>query len=132
MVNSIFVNLPITNLARSVEFFNALGFTFNQQFTSEDTTCMIIGDNIYAMLLEKDRFQSFVDKPIADSKSSEVLIALMVNSKDEVIRLANAAFSAGARRYKEPEDHGFMYSWGFEDLDGHIWELGWMDPAHIQ
>lgn len=132
MINSIFVNLPVRKLSRSVEFFTALGFTFNAQFTSDDSTCMIVGENIYAMLLEDERFRGFIDKPIADAKSSEVLISLGVGSKAEVSELAEAAFAAGARRYKEAEDLGFMFSWGFEDLDGHIWELFWMDPAHIQ
>ena len=132
MISSIFVNLPVRELSRSVEFFTTLGFTFNAQFTSEDSTCMIVGENIYAMLLEDERFKSFIDKPIADSGSTEVLISLGLNSKEEVSNLAEAAFSAGARRYKEAEDLGFMFNWGFEDLDGHIWELFWMDPANVQ
>lgn len=132
MANSIFVNLPVRSLSRSVDFFTTLGFTFNPQFTSEDSTCMIIGENIYAMLLEDERFKSFIDKPIADSTSSEVLVSLGLDSREEVSRLAEAAFSAGARRYKEADDLGFMFGWGFEDLDGHIWELFWMNPEHIQ
>ena len=132
MIKSIFINLPITNLSRSVEFFKELGFTFNAQFTSEDSTCMIIGENMFAMLLEADRFKSFIDKEIAPKTSSEALIALACDSKDEVSNLAEKAFSLGARKYQEPTDHGFMFSWGFEDLDGHIWELFWMDPRHIQ
>lgn len=132
MINSIFVNLPIANLKRSVDFFSALGFSFNAQFTSEDTTCMVIGENMYAMLLERDKFAGFIDKPIADAKSSEVLLALGVASREEVNRLAEAAFAAGARRYKEPDDHGFMFAWGFEDLDGHIWEVFWMDQSYVE
>jgi predicted lactoylglutathione lyase len=132
MINSIFVNLPVSNLAQSVEFFTGLGFEFNQQFTSDDTTCMILGENMYAMLLERDRFATFLDKPIAESTTSEVLVALMCDSSDEVRHLAETAFQLGARRYKEPDDVGFMFSWGFEDPDGHIWELGWMDPAYLQ
>jgi predicted lactoylglutathione lyase len=132
MINSIFVNLPVSNLAQSVEFFTGLGFEFNQQFTSDDTTCMILGENMYAMLLERDRFATFLDKPIAERTTSEVLVALMCDSSDEVRHLAETAFQLGARRYKEPDDVGFMFSWGFEDPDGHIWELGWMDPAYLQ
>lgn len=126
------MNLPIANLARSVEFFKGLGFTFNEQFTSEDSTCMIIGENMYAMLLERERFQSFIDKPIAAPETTEALIALACESTDEVKRMAETAFGLGARRYQEPTDHGFMFSWGFEDLDGHIWEVFWMDPNHVQ
>jgi uncharacterized protein len=132
MISSIFVNLPIADLKRSVEFFSGLGFEFNQQFTSEDTTCMIIGENMYAMLLLRNRFKTFVDKPVATAKTCEVLVALLCESTDEVKRLTERAFELGARRYKEPEDLGFMYGWGFEDLDGHIWELGWMDPEHVE
>lgn len=132
MINSIFVNLPVRSLSRSVDFFTAMGFTFNPQFTSDDSTCMLVGENIYAMLLEDERFKSFIDKPIADSSTTEVLVSLGLDSKEEVTKLAEAAFAAGARRYKEAEDMGFMYSWGFEDLDGHIWELFWMDPANVQ
>jgi predicted lactoylglutathione lyase len=132
MINSIFVNLPVRSLSRSVDFFTAMGFTFNPQFTSDDSTCMLVGENIYAMLLEDERFKSFIDKPIADSSTTEVLVSLGLDSKEEVTKLAEAAFAAGARRYKESEDLGFMFSWGFEDLDGHIWELFWMDPANVQ
>lgn len=132
MINSIFVNLPVENLKRSVDFFSALGFDFNPQFTSEDSTCMLVGENIFAMLLEDDRFASFVDKPIAAGNTSEVLLALGVGSREEVSELAEKAFALGARRYKEPDDHGFMFAWGFEDLDGHIWELFWMDPSYVQ
>lgn len=132
MINSIFINLPVQNFKRSVDFFTELGFTFNAQFTSEDSTCMIIGENMYAMLLETDRFAGFIDKPIADSKTTEVLIALSCESREEVVELSEKAFSAGARRYKEADDHGFMLAWGFEDLDGHIWELFFMNPEHVE
>lgn len=131
MIDSIFVNLPIASLSRSVEFFTGLGFDINAQFTSDDTTCVILGEQMYAMLLERGRFSTFLDKPIAESTSSEVLIALMCDSSDQVRHLAETAFQLGARRYKEPEDLGFMFSWGFEDLDGHIWELGWMNPDYV-
>ncbi len=132
MINSIFVNLPVGNLKRSVDFFSALGFDFNPQFTSEDSTCMLVGENIYAMLLERERFAGFIDKPIAESSTTEALLALGVDSREEVAELAEKAFALGGRRYKEPDDHGFMFAWGFEDLDGHIWELFWMDPSYVQ
>lgn len=132
MINSIFLNLPIKELKRSVDFFTGLGFTFNPQFTSEDTTCMIIGENMFAMLCEDAKFNNFLNKPIADPSTTEVLISLSCESKEEVNQLSEKAFSQGARKVNEPEDHGFMYSWGFEDLDGHVWDLFWMDPAHVQ
>jgi predicted lactoylglutathione lyase len=132
MNNSIFVNLPIENLGKSVEFFSELGFTFNSQFTSEDTTCVVVGENIFVMLLENARFSTFVDKPIASKNSVEALIALSCESIDEVRNLCEKAFTLGARRYKEPDVFPAMFGWGFEDLDGHIWELFWMDSSHIQ
>ena len=132
MITSIFVNLPIANLKRSVNFFTGLGFTFNPQFTSEDTTCMLVGPNIFAMLLERDRFTGFIDKPVADSSSSEVILSLGCESRDEVRKLAEAAFALGARKVNEIDDKGFMISWGFEDLDGHLWDLFWMDPKHVE
>jgi predicted lactoylglutathione lyase len=132
MISAVFLNLPIKNLKRSVEFFSELGFTFNAQFTSDDTTCMIIGSNIFAMLCEEEKFKGFISKPIAAPETTEVLISLSCESKEEVTSIAEKAFAAGGRKVNEPEDHGFMYSWGFEDLDGHIWDLFWMDPAHVQ
>ena len=132
MITSIFINMPIADLKRSVDFFTELGFTFNPQFTSEDTTCMLVGPNIFAMLLERDRFTGFIDKPVADSSSSEVILSLGCESPDEVRKLAEAAFALGARKVSEIDDKGFMISWGFEDLDGHLWDLFWMDPKHLE
>ena len=132
MITSIFINMPIADLKRSVDFFTELGFTFNPQFTSEDTTCMLVGPNIFAMLLERDRFTGFIDKPVADSSSSEVILSLGCESPDEVRKLAEAAFALGARKVNEIDDKGFMISWGFEDLDGHLWDLFLMDPKHLE
>jgi predicted lactoylglutathione lyase len=130
---NIFVNLPVSDLNRSVEFFKKLGYTFNPQFTDENATSMIVSDNIYVMLLVEEYFKTFTPKPIADAKrSTEALVALSAESRDAVDKIVETALAAGARRYKEPQDHGFMYAWGFEDLDGHIWEYMWMDPAYVQ
>lgn len=128
-----FVNLPVKDLNRSVEFFTKLGYKFNPQFTDENATCMIVGEDIFVMLLVEKFFKTFTPKPIADAKSStEALVALSLKSRDEVNRTVETALAAGAKRYADPKDHGFMYQWGFEDLDGHIWEYFWMDPATIQ
>ena len=132
MISAIFLNMPIKNLKRSVEFFSGLGFTFNQQFTAEDSTCMIIGENMFAMLCEEEKFQKFLSKPIANPETTEVLISLSCDSKDEVTKLSEKAFSLGAKKVNDSEDHGSMFSWGFEDLDGHVWDLFWMDPALVQ
>ncbi len=133
MATNIFVNLPVKDLNRSVEFFTKLGYTFNPQFTDKNGTCMIISDNIFVMLLVEEFFRTFTPKSIADTRhNTEVIVAFSMDSRDAVNQMMEKAFAAGGRRYKEPEDRGFMYGWGFEDLDGHIWEYFWMDPATIQ
>ena len=128
MFNQIFVNLPIANLKRSVDFFGGLGFKFNPNFSDETSTCMIVSDHIFVMLLEKEKFQSFIKKPIAASTTTEAILSFACSSPDEVRELSEKAFALGATKVNELEDNGFMVSWGFEDLDGHLWDLFWMDP----
>jgi uncharacterized protein len=132
MLNSIFVNLPVVSLKKSVAFFTELGFTFNAQFTDETSTCMIVNDKVYVMLVEHAKFSAFIDKPIAPSTSTEAIFSFACESKDEVVAIAGKAHSLGARKVNEAEDMGFMFSWGFEDLDGHLWDLFWMNPEHVQ
>lgn len=132
MATNIFVNLPVENLARSVEFFTKLGYTFNPQFTDENATCMVVDENIFVMLLVKPYFQTFTPKPVVDARQgTEVLVALSADSKEAVTGLVEKALAAGGRRYAEPKDLGFMFQWGYEDLDGHIWELAWMNPEAL-
>jgi predicted lactoylglutathione lyase len=132
MGTKIFVNLPVKELGRSVEFFKKLGYSFNPKFTDENATCMVIGEEIFAMLLVEPFFRTFTPKSIVDAtKGTEVLVALSMESRAAVNSIVERALAAGARRYAEPKDHGFMYQWGFEDLDGHLWEHFWMDPAAI-
>ena len=129
MARQIFVNLPIKDMARSRAFFSALGFGFNPQFTNEQGACMVISEGIHAMLLVEPFFQTFTRKPIADAKkSTEVLVCLSCESRAEVDELVKKALAAGGSAPNAPQDHGFMYGHGFEDLDGHVWELAWMDP----
>jgi uncharacterized protein len=131
--SQIFVNLPVKDLPRSMEFFKSLGYTFNPQFTDENAACMVISDDIYAMLLTEKFFATFTPKKVANaSQTTEVLNALSLPTRAAVDELVNKALAAGAKRYCEPKDHGFMYQWGFEDLDGHIWEYLWMDPSFAQ
>jgi predicted lactoylglutathione lyase len=126
----IFVNLPVKDLNRSVEFFTKLGYTFNPQFTNEDATCMIVGENIFVMLLVEKFFQTFIDKPISDAKkSTEVLMGLSCASRAEVDEMVRKAVAAGGTSPRKPVDHGFMYGHGYEDLDGHIWEVFYMEPG---
>ena len=132
MATKIFINLPVKNLSKSVTFFTQLGFTFNPQFTDEQATCMIISENIFAMLLVEERFKDFTRKPIADAtKSTEVLIALDAASRAEVDTMIRNAVNAGGSTYSEPQDHGWMYGHSFADLDGHQWEILYMDESSI-
>ena len=133
MARKIFVNLPIRDMQRSQAFFKALGFSFNPQFTNEQGACMVISEDIFAMLLVEPFFQTFTRKPIADArKSTEVLVCLSCESRAEVDDLTNKAVANGGRTFKPPQDHGFMYGRAFQDPDGHVWELMWMDPAAVK
>ncbi|HMV09378.1 MAG TPA: VOC family protein [Cyclobacteriaceae bacterium] len=132
MATKIFVNLPVKDLKRSINFFTQLGFSFNPQFTDEQATCMVIGENIFAMLLVEQRFQDFTKKPISDAqKTTEVLLALDAESRDAVDRMITNAVKAGGHVYADPQDHGWMYGHSFADLDGHQWEILYMDEKAI-
>ena len=125
----IFVNLPVKNLARSRSFFEGMGYHFNPQFSNDQGACLVISDTIHAMLLTEAFFKTFTKKSIADTKTStEVLICLSCESKAEVDQLVAKAVAGGGNTPSPVQDHGFMYSHSFEDLDGHVWELVYMDP----
>ncbi|MEV0850368.1 VOC family protein [Streptomyces sp. NPDC049954] len=131
----IFVNLAVKDLSVSRKFFTDLGYPINEQFSDEHTTSVVISDAIVVMLLENARFQEFTPsgKGIVDaSKSNEVLVALSAESREKVDELSDKALASGATPAREPEDHGFMYGRSFQDPDGHVWEVVWMDPASIK
>ncbi|RYZ13920.1 MAG: glyoxalase [Alphaproteobacteria bacterium] len=133
MPSSIFLNLPVKDLPKSMAFFRALGWDFNKQFTDETAASLVISDTIYAMLLTHDKFRQFTDKAIPDtSKTAQVLIALSVESKEAVHTLVDAALKAGATEPRPAADYGFMINRAFEDLDGHVWEILYMDPSFVQ
>jgi uncharacterized protein len=133
MAIKIFVNLPVKDLTRSVEFFAKLGFGFDEQFTDETATCMIVSDDIFVMLLTEEKFQTFTPKQICDaSKFTEVLVSLSLESRANVEEMVAKAVAAGGATYNEPQDHGFMYAHGFQDLDGHIWELIYMESTAVK
>ncbi|MGE9745609.1 VOC family protein [Bdellovibrio bacteriovorus] len=124
MVNQIYVNLPVKNLKRSMEFFSKLGFEYNMKFTNDSAACMIMGKDIFAMLLDENFFQTFTDKTIIDArKNIEVITCFSVDSKEQVETLIDKAKKAGGLSPRPPTDYGFMYSRSFEDLDGHVWEV---------
>jgi uncharacterized protein len=133
MHSEIYVNLPVKDLRRSVEFFRKLGYTFNAQFTDENATCMELGGNLYCMLLTEKFFSSFTSKGICDTaKATETLTCVACGSKTQVDELVAKARAAGARVPRDAQDHGFMYAHGYEDLDGHTWELVHMTGAPPQ
>lgn len=132
MGTKIFVNLPVKDLNKSKEFFAKLGFTFNPQFTNQNAACMVISEDNYAMLLVESFFKTFTKKEIVDAKkNTEVLIALSAENKAKVDEMLGKALAGGAKEPRAPQDHGFMYGRSFEDPDGHIWEIFWMDPKTI-
>ena len=133
MSTKVFVNLPVADLKKSMEFFKTLGFAFNPQFTDDNAACMVISEHNYAMLLTHAFFKGFVTKPLVDAhKSTEVLIALGLDSKAAVDDMVAKAVKAGGKEPRPQQDHGFMFQRTFEDLDGHTWEPFWMDPSHVQ
>lgn len=129
MATQIFLNLPVENLDKSVEFFTKLGYTFNPQFTDEKATCMIISDTIYVMLLNRSFFQTFTTKRIIDAHNEvECSICISLESKEAVNEMVAKAEAAGGVIPNPATDYGFMYQHSVADLDGHHWEFMWMDP----
>lgn len=129
MARQLYVNLPVKDLKKTIDFFTALGFSFNPQFTDETATCMIVSDDIFVMLLTEKKFKAFTPKEISDAaKTSEVLLALSLDNREQVDEMVSKAVAAGGTTYSDPNDHGFMYQHGFQDPDGHIWEVFYMDP----
>ena len=133
MKTKIFVNLPIKDLNKSVAFFTKLGFSFNPQFTDENATCMIIGEDIFIMLLVEKFFKSFTKKDVCDtSKNTEAIVALSVESREKVDQMREKAKEAGGSEPREKQDHGWMYGRSFEDIDGHLWEVFFMEESTIK
>lgn len=129
----LFVNLAVKDLKKSLRFFRELGFKFNQQFTDENAACMVISDAAFVMLLTEPFFKGFMKKAICDTAThTEALFAISCENRTAVDELVNKAIAAGGRNAMDPVDHGFMYGWSFYDLDGHHWEVMWMDPGHVQ
>jgi len=124
-----FVNLPVKDLNRTKEFFGSIGFEFNPQYSDENALCLVINDTTFAMLLVDTYFRTFIKKPVADvSSAAGAIIALSADSRAQVDELADKALAAGGKPSNDPADHGFMYVRSFEDPDGHLWEIAYMDP----
>lgn len=132
MPQAIYVNLPVSDLKRSRQFFEALGFSFHEKFSNDDAAGLVLSDTMFAMLHTPESFRRFTKKEIADAtRTTEVLVALQVESRARVDALMEKALAAGAREQREPEDHGFMFGRAFEDPDGHIWEIFFMDVSQM-
>ncbi|MGA7010061.1 MAG: VOC family protein [Nitrososphaeraceae archaeon] len=133
MITNIFVNLPVKDLSKTVEFFTKLGFTFNPQFTDENATCMIVGKDIFVMLLVEKFFKTFTKKEISDTtKNTEAIVALSAQSREEVDQMMEKVLGAGGREARDPQDHGWMYGRSFEDINGHLWEIFYMDESAMK
>ena len=131
--HKLFVNIPVEDVQRAITFFEALDFSFNPQFTDATATCMLVGEDAYFMLLDKERFKSFTKRPLGDAHAEvNAIYALSVDSREKVDEMVQRAERAGGTALPESTDHGFMYEWGFSDLDGHYWGVFWMEPAALQ
>jgi len=127
------VNLPVKDLNKTVEFFTKLGFTFNPKFTDENATCMIVNNDIFVMLLVEKFFKTFTKREICDTtKDTEVIIALSTESRENVDQMINKVIEAGGKESREPQDHGWMYRRSFEDINGHLWEVIYMDKNALK
>lgn len=132
MVKQIFINLAVTELQRSLDFYLALGFTHNPQFSDDTGNCMVWSDSIFVMLLNHEKFASFATKPIADTKSAVAgLFSLSVESTEEVDRVMENGLKAGGIEPNEMRDYGFMQQRTIEDPDGHTWEIFYMDLSKV-
>ncbi len=133
MPQMIFVNLPVTDVARSRKFYEALGFTINEKFSDATAACIVVSETIFFMILNHERFQGFAAKPLADpAQGTAVMIALNQDSRAAADAIASAALKAGGAEHKPAQDLGFMYSRSFLDPDGNVLESFWMDPAAVQ
>jgi uncharacterized protein len=133
MITNIFVNLPVKDLNKTVEFFTKLSFTFNPQFTDENATCMIVGKDIFVMLLVEKFFKTFTKKEISDTtKNTEAIVALSAQSREEVDQMMEKVVNAGGKEARDPQDHGWMYGRSFEDINGHLWEIFYMDESAMK
>ena len=133
MARKIFVNVAVKDLDRSVEFFTALGFAFDPRFTDETATSMIVSDEAFVMLLVENKFKEFTKKELTDSTThTEAILALSAESREQVDELADKALTIGGTPANDPMDYGFMYGRSFQDPDGHLWEIMWMDPSAIE
>lgn len=130
-VNQIYVNLPVKDIPKTKEFWSKLGFTFNEQISDERAVCVVMNDNIYVMFITEEYFQTFSERPVPKGDTTQVLIAISLNSREEVDNLVNTALENGATQHEEPQDHGWMYHNSFWDINGHGWNVTFADISQM-
>lgn len=131
-INQIYVNLPVKDVQKTREFWTTLGFSINEQFSDEKAICVVLKtDHIYAMFLREDFFKTFTDRPVAKGETTQTLLAIGVNSREELDVMIKTAIENGGSKYSEPQDHGWMYQSAFADLNGHQWEVMFADPSQF-
>jgi predicted lactoylglutathione lyase len=130
VMRRLFVNIAVADLQRSIRFFETLGFTFNRQLTDASATCMLVGTDVFFILLSTERFLGFSKRPLADARrTTSALYSIGVESREAVRAMVTRAFESGASPAGDPKDHGYLYAWSFYDPDGHHFEVFWMDPT---
>ncbi|WP_027381738.1 VOC family protein [Chryseobacterium daeguense] len=131
-INQIYVNLPVKDVQKTREFWTTLGFSIDEQFSDEKAICVVLKtDHIYAMFLREDFFKTFTDRPVAKGETTQTLLAIGVNSREELDAMIKTAIENGGSKYSEPQDHGWMYQSAFADLNGHQWEVMFADPSQF-
>ncbi|MDQ1161728.1 putative lactoylglutathione lyase [Chryseobacterium sp. SORGH_AS 447] len=129
--NQIYVNLPVKNIEQTKAFWTNVGFPVNDQISDENAVCIIMGDNMYVMFLTEEYFQTFSERPVPKRDTTQVLVAIGLNSREEVDQVVNAAVENGATQHEEPQDHGWMYQNSFWDINGHGWNIVFADPSQL-
>lgn len=130
-INQIYVNLPVKDIQKTKEFWTKLGFSINEQITDERAVCVIMNDNTYVMFLTEEHFQTFSERPVPKGDTTQVLVAIGLDSREEVDQLVNTAVKNGAYQHEEPQDYGWMYHNSFWDINGHCWNVMFSDPSQM-
>ncbi|SEW08489.1 hypothetical protein SAMN05421841_0956 [Chryseobacterium wanjuense] len=130
-INQIFVNLPVKDIQKTKEFWTAIGFSVNEQISDERAVCIVLNDNISVMFLTEEFFQTFSERPVPKGDTTQVLVAIGLDSREEVDQVVNTAVANGAYQHEEPQDHGWMYQNSFWDINGHGWNVIFADPSQI-
>lgn len=130
-INQIYVNLPVKDVEKTREFWTKIGFSINEQITDEKAVCVMMNDNIQIMFLQEEYFQTFSERPVPKGDTTQVLVAIGLDSREEVDRVVNAAVANGAYQHEEAQDHGWMYQNSFWDINGHGWNVIFADPSQL-